>query len=95
METHEQRMRTQEAEMFAVMGILVEVFKCLAEISPQHEAAVRGGFDEAIRLLSMAVADPSNAAIRDEFGYALKSAEWLSLSALAPRGGGKAHATVQ
>ena len=95
MDAQEIRMRTLEAEMIAVMGILAEVFSCLSEISPQHEAAVRSGFDETIRVLQSVVADPANAGLRNEFGHSLQSTEWLRLSALAPRVGGKAHGTVQ
>ena len=95
MDEREQRIRALEAEMLAMMGIVGEVCRRLAEISPQHEAAVRDGFNEVARTLSYALDNAASADMQNQLGYALKSIEWLTLSALAPRVGGKAHATVQ
>ena len=95
MDEREQRIRALEAEMLAMMGIVGEVCRRLAEISPQHEAAVRDGFNDVARTLSYALDNAANADVRNGFDYALKSVEWLTLSALAPREGGKAHSTVQ
>ena len=95
MDEQEQRIRMLEAEMLAMMGVMGEVFRRLARIDAQHHAAVRDGFDEAIRILSQARNNAANAAMRNGLDYALKSVEWLTLTALAPSEGGKAHATVQ
>ena len=95
MDEREQRLRALEAEMLAMMGVVGEVFRRLAAIGPQHEAAVRDGFNEAVRTLSYALDNAANADVQNQFGYALKSIEWLTLSALALREGGKAHGTVQ
>jgi len=95
MNEQELRFREHEAEMLAMMGIVSEVCRLLAEISTQHETAVRDGFDEAVRALSYALDNTPHAAVRENFGYALKTVEWLTLSALAPTQGGKAHGTVQ
>jgi len=89
------RFRVLEAEMLAMMGIVAEVCRRLAAISPQHETAVRDGFNEAVRALSYALDNTPHAAVRENFGYALKTVEWLTLSALAPSEGGKEHGTVQ
>ena len=95
MDEREQRIRALEAEMLAMMGIVSEVSRRLAEVSPQHEAAVRDGFNEVARALSYALDNAANADMQNGFDYALKSVEWLTLSALAPTAGGKAHSTVQ
>ena len=95
MNEREQRIQALEAEMLTMMGIVAEVFRRLAQVSPQHEAAVRDGFDTVFRTLSQARDNTANADMQNQFGYALKSIEWLTLSALAPTAGGKAHGTVQ
>ena len=56
---------------------------------------MRDGFDTVFRTLSQARDNTANADMQNQFGYALKSIEWLTLSALAPSAGGKAHGTVQ
>ena len=95
MNEHEQRIQVLEAEMLAVMGVAGEVFRQLAQVDARHEAAVRAGFDQATRILSHAARNPANAAMRNGLSDALKSIEWLTLTALAPTVGGKAHGTVQ
>jgi hypothetical protein len=95
MDEREQRIRALEAEMLAMMGVVAEVFRRLAQIDPQHHAAVRAGFDTVFRTLSQARDNTANAGMRSGFDHALKSMEWLTLSALAPSQGGKAHGTVQ
>jgi hypothetical protein len=95
MDEQEQRIHALEAEMLAMMGIVGEVCRRLAAISPQHEAAVRDGFNAAAGILSWARDSTTDAAMQNTCSYALKSVEWLTLSALAPTQGGKAHATVQ
>ncbi len=96
MDDHERRIFALEAEMLALMGIVGEVFRRLAEISPQHQAAVRDGLDGASRTLSQAHEYALRADMRFMFDYALKSVEWLTLSALAPRAGGNtAHEPMQ
>ena len=95
MDEQEQRIRALEAEMLAMMGIVGEVCRRLAAIGPQHHAAVRTGFSETVDLLSRARDSTTDAAMQNTFDYALKSIEWLTLSALAPSKGGKAHRTVQ
>jgi len=95
MNEQEQRIRALEAEMLAMMGVLGEVFRRFAEISPQHEAAVRDGLNDATRTLSHALENAADAEMQNGLDYALKSVEWLTLSTLAARAGGKAHGTVQ
>ena len=95
MNEHEQRIQSLETEMLAVIGVVGEVFRQLAQIDARHEAAVRAGFDHTIKILTHAARNPANAAMRNGIGDALKSIEWLTLTALAPTVGGKAHGTVQ
>ena len=61
MNEREQRIRALEAEMLTMIGIVAEVFRHLAEISPQHDAAVRDGFDTVFRTLSQARDNTANA----------------------------------
>ena len=95
MNEREQRIRALEAEMLAMMGVVGEVFRQFARIDAQHHAAVRDGLNHSIRILSQAQDRATDAAMQNTFGYALKSIEWLTLTALAPSAGGKAHGTVQ
>ena len=95
MNERELRIRALEAEMLAMMGVVGEVFRQLARIDAQHHAAVRDGLNQSIRILSQAQDRTTDAAMQNTFDYALKSIEWLTLTALAPSEGGKAHGTVQ
>ena len=94
---NEQQLRIEalEAEMLAIMGVVGEVFRQFAQSDARQEAAVRAGFNQAMRILSQARDNPANAQMHNTLGDALKSMEWLTLLALAPTQCGKTHGTVQ
>ena len=92
MNEREQKIRALEAEMLMMMGIVAQVFRHLAEISPQHQAAVRDGFDVVFRTLSQAHEYALGADARFMFDYAVSCVDTHRLLALAPRAGANSGA---
>jgi hypothetical protein len=95
MSEQELRIQALEGDILAMMGVVGEVFRRLAQIDAQHEAAVRAGLDGAIGVLSRVLDSTADADMQNTLDYAVKSIEWLALTALAPTAGGKPHGTVQ